>query len=92
MRETNPEKKAKLKKQLKGLMQVSIIMKMDLYESLERPIRKSWSLENLDMYFAKEFLRFRKEYLDILYPLLRFPERIILDNQSVMSGEEVFIR
>jgi hypothetical protein len=92
MREINPEKKKKLKRQLYLLLQASILMRVDFYENLERPIRRYWSVAGLDEYFSREFLRFKKDLLLVLYPLLRFPFRVILDNQSVMSGEEVFIR
>ena len=67
-------------------------MRVDFYENLERPIRRYWSVAGLDEYFSREFLRFKKDLLLVLYPLWRFPFRVILDNQSVMSGEDVFLR
>ena len=45
----------------------------------------------LDM-FSEEFLRFRKEDLRRLYDLLNFPDEVVLDNWSIMTGEEFFER
>jgi len=42
--------------------------------------------------FYKEFLRFRKEDITSLYVLLPLPDKILLDNCSTMSRQEVFMR
>ena len=71
---------------------MSIGIKADTYEEVEPPIRAGISLENMTDMFSKEFLRFRKEDIRRLFNLLNFPERVVLDNRSTMTGEEVFMR
>jgi len=41
---------------------------------------------------SKEFLRFLKEDITDLYVLLRFPDKVWLENRSTMSEQEVFMR
>jgi hypothetical protein len=91
-REINPNKKLRIKRSCLAIAFLSYSIRKDLYEPLERPIRHCMRLDDVTFYFAKEFLRFRREDLVGLYQLLRFPDRVILDNQGVMSGEEIFLR
>ena len=80
------------KKQLRKLIGLSIIIKCDFYDAIDRPIRYNLGIDDVYLYFSKEFLRFRKEDLINLNGLMRFLQVISLENQSVMSGEEVFLR
>jgi hypothetical protein len=59
---------------------------------LDRPIRIAWKIECLDDTFCEQFLRFRKPDLGRLYTVVGLPPKVILDNGSRMSGEELFIR
>ena len=92
MREINPEMKSKLLKRVKALVGTSIAMQCDFYDPIERPLRHNLVWDDITLYFSKEFLRFRKEDLMNLFTLMRFPDVVSFDNQSSMSGLEVFIR
>ena len=79
---------ALLKKWIFVRLAISRGIKADTYEVIEPPIRTGLSLESMTYIFFKEFLRFRKEDLrSRLFDLLKFPEKVVLDNQSTMSGE-----
>ena len=71
---------------------MSIDIKADTYEVIEPPVRAGISLERTTDMFSKEFLRFRKEYMRRLFNLLKFPEKVVLEDRSTMTGEEVFMR
>jgi hypothetical protein len=91
-REKDPQKRALLKKRILVCIGLSIGIKADTYEEIEAPVRAGISLESMTNMFSKEFLRFRKEDLRRLFILLNFPEKVVLDNRSTMTGEEVFMR
>ena len=91
-REIHPQKRALLKKRILVCLAMSIGIKADTYEEIEAPVRAGISLESMTDMFSKEFLRFRKEDLRRLFNLLNFPEKVVLDNRSTMTGEEVFMR
>jgi hypothetical protein len=91
-REKDHQKRLKFKKKVLVCLALSIRIKADTYEPIESPMRKEISLENMTHMFSKEFLRFRKEDITRLFILLRFPEKVVLENRSTMSGEEVFMR
>ena len=65
---------------------MSVGTQMDTFEPIDRPVRMNISLENMTFMFSKEFLRFRKEDITDLYLLLRFPDKVRLENRSTMSG------
>ena len=64
----------------------------DFYGHIDRPNRQVHGFNDITLYFSKEFLRFRKEYLIHLYILMQFPDTVHLKNQSVLSGLEVCLR
>jgi hypothetical protein len=72
------------------LVNLSFSIREDTYEPLERPIRH-YIPSGVIPYFCKEFHRFCRQHLDEFYPLICFPEKVVLDNRSVMCGEEVFL-
>ena len=86
VREINPGEKAMAKKQLRKLLDSSIFIKYYFYDPIDRPIRHNLGFDDVSLYFSKEFLRFCKEDLVNLYDLMRFPQVVSLENQSVMSG------
>ena len=65
---------------------MSIGITADAYEVIEPPVRAGISLESMIYMFSKEFLRFRKEYMPRLFDLLKFPDKVVLDNRSTMTG------
>ena len=67
------------------------MLKCDFYGPIDRPNRQIHGFDDITLYFSKDFLRFRKEDLIHLYSLMRFPDTVRLENQSVLSGEEVFL-
>ena len=71
---------------------LSVGNQMDTYEPIDRPVCMNISLENMTFVFSKKFLRFRKEDITDFYVLLRFPDKVRLENRSTMSGQEVFMR
>ena len=71
---------------------LSIWIQMDPYAPIDRPLRTNISLQNMTYMFSKEFLRFRKEDISVLYLFLRFLDKVSSDNCSTMSGKEVFMR
>jgi hypothetical protein len=91
-REIDPIRREKWKHKCGALVALSLSIRMDTYEPLERPIRHCLVLSDITHYFSKEFLRFRRENLEELYVFMRFPHKVILENKSVMCGEEVFLR
>jgi hypothetical protein len=91
-REVDPIRRADLKRKCGALIFISLSIKEDTYGPIERPIRHCLALSDISFYFSKEFLRFRRENLDELYEFMRFPNRVVLENKSVMTGEEVFLR
>jgi len=58
---------------------------MDTYEPMDRPVRMIISLDNMTFMFYNEFLRFRKEDITNLYVLLRFLDKIPLENHSTIE-------
>jgi hypothetical protein len=91
-REHDPIRKAMFKRRCGALVALSLSIREDVHEKLERPIRHCMVLVDITPEFSFEFLRFRRQHIDQLYALLRFPDEVILDNASVMCGEEVFLR
>jgi len=58
----------------------------DFYDPIDRPIRHNLGFDDVSLYFSKEFLRFCTEDLINLYGLMRFPDVVSFENQSVMIG------
>jgi hypothetical protein len=75
-----------------ALIFISLSVKTETYEAVERPIRHDKTLSNITYYFSKEFLQFRRENLVERYELLRFPNRVVFENKCLMCGDEVFVR
>lgn len=59
--------------------------------ALERPLRKNRTIESFILTSTIQ-LRFEYDHLHRLKNLLQFPDTVIFDNRSKMSGEEVFLR
>ena len=85
-------KKKKVKRKILLCVNLSLGIQIDTYVPIDRPVRMIVSLENMTYMFSKDFLRFRKEDITNLYLLLRFPDKVRLENRSTMSGQEVFMR
>ena len=60
------------------------MLKCDFYGPFDRLNRRIHGFDDITLYFSKEFLRVREEHLIHLYSLL------VLENQSILNGEEVF--
>jgi hypothetical protein len=91
-REKDVIEKKKVKRKILLCINLSLGIQIDTYVPIDRPVRMIVSLENMTYMFSKEFLRFRKEDITNLYLLLRFPDKVRLENRSTMSGQEVFMR
>ena len=91
-REKDDIEKKKVKRKILLCINLSLGIQIDTYVPIDRPVRMIVSLENMTYMFSKEFLRFRKEDIHNLYLLLRFPDKVRLENRSTMSGQEVFMR
>ena len=85
-------KSALLKKRILVCIGLSISIKADTHDAIDSPVRGGISLESMTSMFLKEFLRFRKEDLSRLFISLKFSDKVVLDNRSTMSGEELFLR
>ena len=91
-REKDVIKKKKVKRKILLCINLSLGIQIGTYVPIDRPVRMIVSLENMTYMFSKEFLRFRKEDITNLYLLLRFPDKVRLENRSTMSGQYVFMR
>jgi hypothetical protein len=60
--------------------------------ALPRPPRMDRNIESFSESQCWTFFATRKEHLHRLLRCLRFPDRCILENMSVMTGEEVMLR
>jgi hypothetical protein len=59
---------------------------------LPRPKRIRSFIDEFDSNECKNFFEFRQQDLHRLFGQLRFPDKCVLDGNSAMSGEEVFLR
>ena len=78
-----PSKQGSFGEKNLAFLAMSIDITADTYKDIEPPVCAGISLESMtDMRFRKDLRR--------LYDLLNFPEKVVMDNRSTMTGEEVF--
>jgi len=61
--EINPKKKAMAKKQLRKLSGLSIFIKCDFYDPIDRPIRHYLGFDDVSLYFSQIPLRRLHQYV-----------------------------
>jgi hypothetical protein len=78
---------------MKKLLRFYAYLRFDLYGPLERSIRLNRGMIcNLSDSYCKQFFRFSQQHLQLLFTALSFPISVTLNNRSVFTGEELFLR
>ena len=87
-----PDQREQMMNRLRMLSAYYLYIVVDRGEALERPIRLNFTIDSFSSSDCRIFFRFRQPDLHCLHALLQIPEKVVLENRSVMRGEEVLLR